>query len=453
MTKPIQDKDAEFAAFLKHEDQLAIDLLALGEDPPDTLTASILQRAQEKLDAEKRAEQSVRDEAARCEQLKAQQATLAAANDAQTPDEKAKPTRHYLREWPAMFAIAASLLLVISIGLRWQSESFQTDQQQIALASNTPPIQRSNQSALTLEKSANLPSPASAIITESSTNDKAKQAVRSNTDTESSAINRNTEEKAAQIALREESRSKKIAESERLAEQAKHEKKASLASKPESIQLSAANLGRARDDAKPLTEVKAQAPAVVALPPPPVEAPSAAVVEGGRSRFASGAANSVANSVADRQSKTNVPAEPSELAMPRKSAQSTSEIGQLSLTENREQSAAIAQAPRLQKSAEKAEVSAREIDNTKRESAATPLPAAAPAHVHDSYAVAPKERLQQIDSLIKQNRVEEARLAWRDFLRMFPGYSVPAALKTELERIEALKTLEASKTKTESDKK
>lgn len=449
MTKPIQDKDAEFAAFLKHEDQLAIDLLALGEDPPDTLTASILQRAQEKLDAEKRAEQSVRDEAARCEQLKAQQATLAAANDAQTPDEKAKPTRHYLREWPAMFAIAASLLLVISIGLRWQSESLPTDQQQIALASNTPPIQPSNQSASTLEKSANLPSPASAIIAESSTNDKAKQAVRSNADTESSALNRNTEEKAAQIALSEESRSKKIAESERLAEQAKHEKKASLASKPESIQLSAANLGRARADAKPLTEVKAQAPAVVALPPPPVEAPSAAVAEGGRSRFSSGAANSVA----DRQSETNVPAEPSELAMPRKSAQNAAEIGQLSLMENREQSAAIAQAPRLQKSAEKAEVSAREINNTKRESAATPLPAAAPGRVHDSYAIAPKERLQQIDSLIKQNRVEEARLAWRDFLQLFPGYSVPAALKNELERIEALKTLESSKTKIENDKK
>ena len=453
MTKPIQDKDAEFTAFLKHEDQLALDLLTLAEDPPDTLTASILRRAEEKLDAEKRAEQSARDEAARCELLKVQHATIAAANDAQTPDEKAKPTRHYLREWPAMFAIAASLLLVISIGLRWQSESFQTDQQQIALASNTPPIQRSNQNASTLEKSANLPSPASAIIAESSPNDKAKQAVRSNTDTGSSALNRNTEEKAAQIALREESRSKKIAESERLAEQAKHEEKASLASKSESIQLSAANLGRARDDAKQSTEVKAQAPAAVALPPPPVEAPSAAVAEGGRSRFASGAASSVANSAADRQSETNVPAEPSELAMPRKSAKNAAEIGQLSLTENREQSAAIAQAPRLQKSAEKAAVSAREIINAKKESAATPLPAAAPARVTDADAVAPKERLQQIDSLIKQNRVEEARLAWRDFLRLFPGYSVPAALKTELEGIEALKTLDASKIKTEGEKK
>ena len=449
MTKPIQDTDAEFDAFLKHEGQLAIDLRALAEDPPDALTTSILQRAQEKLDAEKRAEQSARDEAARCEQLKAQQATLAAANDAQAPDQKAKPARHFLREWPAMFAIAASLLLVISIGLRWQSESLPTDQRQIALASNTPPIQASNQSASTLEKSANLPNPASPISAESSPNDKAKRAERSNVDTESSAINRITEEKNAQIALSEEGRSKKIADSERLAEQATRETKASLPSKPQSIQLSAANSARARDEASLSTEAKAPAPAIVAPPPPAVEAPSSVVADSGRKPYASGAANSVA----DRQVETYLPAEPSELTSLKKNAQKTPEIGAVSSTESLKQSKTIAQAASVQKSAEKAEGSAREIDHNKGEIAARPLPAAAPARADDPYAIAPKERLQKIETLVKQNNSEEALVAWREFHRLFPNYAIPAALKKDLERMEAAQILESSKNKTESDKK
>lgn len=448
MTKPIQDTDAEFDIFLRHEGQLAIDLRALAEDPPDALTASILQRAQEKLDAEKRAEQSARDEAARCDQLKAQQATLAAANDAQTPDQKAKPARHFLRDWPAMFAIAASLLLVISIGLRWQSESFQTDQPQIALASNTPRIQALNQSASTLEKSANPPNPASPISAESSPNDKAKRAERPNVDTESSAINRITEEKTAQIALSEESRSKKIVDSERLAEQAIRETKASLPSKPQSIQLSAANSARARDEASLSTEAKAPAPAIVAPPPPAVEAPSAVVADSGRKPYASGAANSVA----DRQVETYLPAEPSELTSLKKSAQKTPEIGAVSSTDSLMQSNTVAQAASVQKSAEKAEGRAREIDHNKGEIAARPLPAAAPARADDPYAIAPKERLQKIQTLVKQNKSEEALLAWREFHRLFPNYAIPAALKKDLERMEAAQILESSKNKIESER-
>ncbi|MBX9899183.1 MAG: hypothetical protein K2Y28_00220 [Burkholderiaceae bacterium] len=456
MTKPIQNNDAEFDAFLRHEGQLAIDLRALAEDPPDALTASILQRAQEKLDAEKRAEQSARDEAARCDQLKAQQATLAAANDAQTPDQKAKPARHFLRDWPAMFAIAASLLLVISIGLRWQSASLSTDQRQIALASNTPPIQALNQSASTLEKSAstleksaNLPNPASLISAESSPNDKAKRAERSNVDTESSAINRITEEKTAQIALSEESRSKKIVDSERLAEQAIRESKTSLPSKPQSIQLSAANSARARDEASLSTEAKAPAPAIVAPPPPAVEAPSAVVADSGRKPYASVAVNSVA----ERQVETYLPAEPSELTSLKKSAQKTPEIGAVSSTESLKQSNTIAQAASVQKSAEKVEGSAREIDHNKGEIAARHLPAAAPARADGLYAIAPKERLQKIQTLVKQNNSEEALVAWREFHRLFPNYAIPAALKKDLERMEAAKILESSKNKTESDKK
>ena len=431
MTKPIQDKDAEFTAFLKHEDQLALDLLALAEDPPDTLTANILQRAQEKLDAEKRAEQSARDEAARCELLKVQHATIAAANDAQTPDEKAKPTRHYLREWPAMFAIAASLLLVISIGLRWQSESFQTDQPQIALASNTPPIQRSNESAATLEKSVSPTGPAPAKIAESPPNEKAKLARRPNADTESTGIRRSTEEKAAEIALSDENRLKKITEAGRLTEQANNEKKASLASRRESNQLGTASLSRARDDAIPSIDVKAQVPAIAAPPPSVVDAPKAIVAEGGRSRFELEAPKTAVKSATNPQDGAHLPAEPNEFAVLKKSAQKTTEIDGQSSTE------ALAQDKRIRK----------------EELEPTPLAAAAPVRASKDNGIAPRERLLQIETLIKQSRVEEALLAWQDFRRLFPSYPVPAALKTDLDRIEASKILESSKLKTESDKK
>jgi hypothetical protein len=435
MTKPIQDNDAEFTMFLKHEGQLAIEIQALAEDPPDALTASILQRAEAKLDAEKMAAQSACDEAARCELLKAQQATIAAANDALSPDEKAQPARHYLREWPAMFALAASLLLVVSIGLRWQSESFQTDQQQVALASNTRASQRINESAATLEKSVTLSSPTVMASAESPHIEKQKQAERASTDSESTENSRRNEEKAAQITLNDESRLKKITKSERITGQASTEKEARLASKPENKQLDTTSLSRARDELISSIEPKVQAPAAVAPPPRAVAAPSAIVSEDGRSLSDSVAPNLATNSAlkaaANSQLGANAPAEPNEVTNLRKSAQNTPEIGKQSSTD------ALAQEKR----------------KFKEELEPTPLAAAAPVRASKDNALAPKERLLQIETLIKQSRVEEALLAWQDFRRLFPSYPVPAALKTDLERIEASKILESSKLKTESDKK
>lgn len=91
------DDDEQFEAFLRGEGELARALKELPQPTPGAdLDQAILARARRELAAD------------------------AAANDARTPAPDAPPAQHFLRRARAPLALAASVVLAVSLGLQWR---------------------------------------------------------------------------------------------------------------------------------------------------------------------------------------------------------------------------------------------------------------------------------------------------------------------------------------------
>ena len=123
MTKEHMGIDAEFDAFLKGDSKLAQELQQLGAGPSDALTDIIMQRAEQQLKAE-----------AASNALTGVQGNMA-ANDPVNPGAKVAQRPHFLRDWPSLFALAASLVLTVLVGIRWQAGDFDHDVAQVAQVS------------------------------------------------------------------------------------------------------------------------------------------------------------------------------------------------------------------------------------------------------------------------------------------------------------------------------